>query len=83
MQAISVQIPKLVRTIGASSHLLEIIADPPAGSENLLMQVLYAFIYSFILIKMVNIFLQVVLIPIGCANTNGWGSSISGIDSYH
>ncbi|XP_076914378.1 uncharacterized protein LOC143573367 isoform X1 [Bidens hawaiensis] len=38
-QAISVQIPKLVRTIGASSQLLEIIADPPAGSENLLMQV--------------------------------------------
>ncbi|KAL8232547.1 hypothetical protein R6Q57_002325 [Mikania cordata] len=39
-QAISVQIPKLVRTIGSSSQLLEIIADPPAGSENLLMQVL-------------------------------------------
>ncbi|KAK1437129.1 hypothetical protein QVD17_02914 [Tagetes erecta] len=39
MQAISVQIPKLVRTIGASSQLLDIIADPPAGSENLLMQV--------------------------------------------
>ncbi|KAI3819069.1 hypothetical protein L1987_12891 [Smallanthus sonchifolius] len=38
-QAISVQIPKLVRTIGSSSQLLEIIADPPAGSENLLMQV--------------------------------------------
>ncbi|XP_076904696.1 uncharacterized protein LOC143560239 [Bidens hawaiensis] len=38
-QAFSVQIPKLVRTIGASSQLLEIIADPPAGSENLLMQV--------------------------------------------
>ncbi|KAJ9545286.1 hypothetical protein OSB04_024993 [Centaurea solstitialis] len=38
-QAIFVQIPKLVRTIGASSQLLEIISDPPAGSENLLMQV--------------------------------------------
>ncbi|XP_071715633.1 uncharacterized protein [Rutidosis leptorrhynchoides] len=38
-QAISVQIPKLVRTIGASPQLLEIIADPPAASENLLMQV--------------------------------------------
>lgn len=38
-QAICVQIPKLVRTIGASPQLLEIISDPPAGSENLLMQV--------------------------------------------
>ncbi|KAI3677522.1 hypothetical protein L6452_36786 [Arctium lappa] len=38
-QAIFVQIPKLVRTIGSSSQLLEIISDPPAGSENLLMQV--------------------------------------------
>ncbi|GJZ39019.1 symplekin isoform X1 [Tanacetum coccineum] len=38
-QAISVQIPKLVRTIGSSPQLLEIIADPPAGSETLLMQV--------------------------------------------
>nr|XP_043635498.1 uncharacterized protein LOC122606709 isoform X3 [Erigeron canadensis] len=38
-QAITVQIPKLVRTIGPSPQLLEIIADPPAGSENLLMQV--------------------------------------------
>lgn len=38
-QAICVQIPKLVRTIGASPQLLEIISDPPAGSENLLIQV--------------------------------------------
>ncbi|KAL4557934.1 hypothetical protein LXL04_036129 [Taraxacum kok-saghyz] len=38
-QAIFVQIPKLVRTIGASPQLLEIISDPPAGSEILLMQV--------------------------------------------
>ncbi|CAI9301502.1 unnamed protein product [Lactuca saligna] len=38
-QAICVQIPKLVRTIGASPQLLEIISDPPAGSEILLMQV--------------------------------------------
>ncbi|XP_024981253.1 uncharacterized protein LOC112517999 isoform X2 [Cynara cardunculus var. scolymus] len=38
-QAIFVQIPKLVRTIGSSSQLLEIISDPPAGGENLLMQV--------------------------------------------
>ncbi|GJY68330.1 symplekin isoform X1, partial [Tanacetum coccineum] len=39
-QAISVQIPKLVRIfLGSPPQLLEIIADPPAGSETLLMQV--------------------------------------------
>ncbi|KAI3732335.1 hypothetical protein L1987_63539 [Smallanthus sonchifolius] len=38
-QAVSFQIPKLVRTIGSSSQLLEIISDPPGGSEDLLMQV--------------------------------------------
>ncbi|MCH82700.1 symplekin-like, partial [Trifolium medium] len=37
-QAIHRQIPILVRTLGSSSHLLEIISDPPNGSENLLMQ---------------------------------------------
>ncbi|KVH94873.1 Armadillo-like helical [Cynara cardunculus var. scolymus] len=42
-QAIFVQIPKLVRTIGSSSQLLEIISDPPAGGENLLMQLLRIF----------------------------------------
>ncbi|WJX49040.1 hypothetical protein P8452_35527 [Trifolium repens] len=40
-QAIHRQIPILVRTLGSSSHLLEIISDPPNGSENLLMQVLH------------------------------------------
>ncbi|KAH0895429.1 hypothetical protein HID58_044997 [Brassica napus] len=39
-QAIHRQIPILVRTMGSSSELLKIIADPPNGSENLLMQVL-------------------------------------------
>ncbi|KAA8517805.1 hypothetical protein F0562_015279 [Nyssa sinensis] len=39
-QAVQRQIPILVRTIGSSSELLEIISDPPTGSENLLMQVL-------------------------------------------
>ncbi|XP_045833807.1 symplekin isoform X2 [Trifolium pratense] len=39
-QAIHRQIPILVRTLGSSSHLLEIISDPPSGSEDLLMQVL-------------------------------------------
>lgn len=39
-KAIHQQIPMLVRTIGSSSELLEIISDPPSGSEKLLMQVL-------------------------------------------
>ncbi|XP_075088235.1 uncharacterized protein LOC107816280 isoform X4 [Nicotiana tabacum] len=39
-QAIHQQIHMLVRTIGSSSELLEIISDPPSGSEKLLMQVL-------------------------------------------
>ncbi|KAM7467970.1 hypothetical protein LguiB_015532 [Lonicera macranthoides] len=39
-QAVHRQIPILVRTIGSSSQLLEIISDPPNGSESLLMQVL-------------------------------------------
>ncbi|XP_031126551.1 uncharacterized protein LOC116028853 isoform X2 [Ipomoea triloba] len=39
-QAIDGQIPMLVRTIGSSSELLEIISDPPNGSEELLIQVL-------------------------------------------
>ncbi|CAH2074601.1 unnamed protein product [Thlaspi arvense] len=39
-KAIHRQIPILVRTMGSSSELLRIIADPPSGSENLLMQVL-------------------------------------------
>lgn len=40
-QAVSHHIPKLVRTMGSSRDLLDIISDPPAGSENLLMQVLH------------------------------------------
>ncbi|TKY63502.1 Symplekin protein [Spatholobus suberectus] len=40
-QAVHRQIPILVRTMGTSSDLLEIISDPPNGSENLLMQVLH------------------------------------------
>uniref|UniRef100_A0A5B7B7R4 Symplekin n=1 Tax=Davidia involucrata TaxID=16924 RepID=A0A5B7B7R4_DAVIN len=40
-QAVQRQIPILVRTIGSSSELLEIISDPPTGSKNLLMQVLH------------------------------------------
>lgn len=39
MQAVHRQIPILVRTMGSSSDLLEIISDPPNGSLNLLMQV--------------------------------------------
>ncbi|CAA2998893.1 symplekin isoform X1 [Olea europaea subsp. europaea] len=38
-QAIHHQIPLLVRTIGSSPYLLDIISDPPIGSERLLMQV--------------------------------------------
>uniref|UniRef100_A0A803NCL4 Symplekin C-terminal domain-containing protein n=1 Tax=Chenopodium quinoa TaxID=63459 RepID=A0A803NCL4_CHEQI len=40
-QAIHSQMPILIRTMGASPPLLEIISDPPDGSENLLMQVLH------------------------------------------
>eukprot|EP01018_Ginkgo_biloba_P002290 Gb_24672 [translate_table: standard] len=41
-QAVQRHIPILVRTIGSSSsELLQIISDPPQGSENLLMQVLH------------------------------------------
>ncbi|KAM1442108.1 hypothetical protein ACFX13_010023 [Malus domestica] len=40
-QAVQRQIPILVRTMGSSPNLLEIISDPPTGSENLLMQVLH------------------------------------------
>jgi symplekin len=39
-QAVHRQIPILVRTMGSSSQLLEIISDPPKGSETLLVQVL-------------------------------------------
>lgn len=39
-QAVHLQLPILVRTIGSSSQLLEIISDPPTGSKDLLMQVL-------------------------------------------
>ncbi|XP_065852529.1 uncharacterized protein [Euphorbia lathyris] len=39
-QAVHRHIPILVRTMGSSSELLEIISDPPSGSENLLIQVL-------------------------------------------
>ncbi|KNA19015.1 hypothetical protein SOVF_065440 isoform A [Spinacia oleracea] len=39
-QAIHSHMPILIRTMGASPPLLEIISDPPDGSENLLMQVL-------------------------------------------
>lgn len=38
-QVIHRQIPIPVRTLGSSSVLLEIISDPPNGSEKLLMQV--------------------------------------------
>ncbi|KAI9085134.1 hypothetical protein K1719_032950 [Acacia pycnantha] len=40
-QAVHRHIPILVRTMGSSPDLLEIISDPPHGSENLLMQVLH------------------------------------------
>ncbi|XP_022151495.1 uncharacterized protein LOC111019424 [Momordica charantia] len=40
-QAVHDHIPILVRTMGSSSDLLEIITDPPSGSENLVMQVLH------------------------------------------
>ncbi|CAK9233640.1 unnamed protein product [Sphagnum troendelagicum] len=42
-QAVHRHIPKLFRTIGSSSpELLQLIADPPAGSENLLLLVLHS-----------------------------------------
>ncbi|KAL6987816.1 hypothetical protein U1Q18_013561 [Sarracenia purpurea var. burkii] len=40
-QAVHCQIPMLVRTIGSSADLLEIISDPPIGSDMLLIQVLH------------------------------------------
>lgn len=40
-QAVHDHIPILVRTMGSSSDLLEILTDPPSGSENLVMQVLH------------------------------------------
>ncbi|PON51152.1 Coatomer beta subunit [Parasponia andersonii] len=40
-QAVDRHIPILVRTMGSSSDLLEIISNPPIGSENLLLQVLH------------------------------------------
>lgn len=40
MQAVHRQIPILIKALGSSySELLEIISDPPPGSENLLTQV--------------------------------------------
>ncbi|RAL39263.1 hypothetical protein DM860_002796 [Cuscuta australis] len=39
-QAVDAQIPMLVRTIGSSPELLQILSDPPSGSEALLIQVL-------------------------------------------
>lgn len=40
IQAVNRHIPILVRTMGSSPELLEIVADPPAGSEDLLKQVM-------------------------------------------
>lgn len=40
-QVVLQQIPMLVRTIGPSAELLNIISDPPAGRKELLMQVLH------------------------------------------
>lgn len=45
VQAVHRQIPLLVRTIGSSSDLLDIISEPPTGSEGLVTQVLF-FIFS-------------------------------------
>ncbi|KAJ6810795.1 uncharacterized protein M6B38_104700 [Iris pallida] len=39
-QAVQRHVPTLVRTLGSSSELLDIISDPPEGSESLIMQVL-------------------------------------------
>ncbi|KAL7095344.1 hypothetical protein ACP275_10G018300 [Erythranthe tilingii] len=38
-QTVHRQIPLLVRTIGSSRDLLDIVSDPPAGSEELIIQV--------------------------------------------
>ncbi|KAK4418934.1 Symplekin [Sesamum alatum] len=40
-QAVHHQIPLLVRTIGSSRELLDILSDPPAGSEGLVTQVVH------------------------------------------
>ena len=40
-QVVHQQIPLLVRTIGPSSDLLDILSDPPIGSEGLAIQVLF------------------------------------------
>ncbi|KAL8167658.1 hypothetical protein V2J09_009157 [Rumex salicifolius] len=40
-EAVHSQMPILIRTIGSSPVILEIISDPPEGSENLLMEVLH------------------------------------------
>jgi hypothetical protein len=46
-QAVHQHIPKLFRTIGSSSpELLQLIADPPAGSENLLLLVSFDILSS-------------------------------------
>ncbi|KAL0375339.1 UNVERIFIED_CONTAM: Symplekin [Sesamum radiatum] len=42
-QAVHRQIPLLVRTIGSSRELLDILSDPPTGSEGLVTQVLLIF----------------------------------------
>lgn len=41
IEAVHRHIPILVRTIGSSPELLNIVSDPPSGSENLLIQVLH------------------------------------------
>lgn len=47
-QAVHRQMPLLVRTIGSSSDLLDIISDPPTGSEGLVIQVFFfSCIYGF------------------------------------
>ncbi|KAM7271711.1 hypothetical protein ACFE04_030925 [Oxalis oulophora] len=44
IEAVQQHIPILVRTMGSSPDLLEIISDPPSGSENLLLKVLHTLI---------------------------------------
>lgn len=49
-QAVHRQIPLLVRTIGSSTDLLDIISDPPTGSEGLILQVLFFIYFSPIIL---------------------------------
>lgn len=82
-QAVHRQMPLLVRTIGSSSDLLDIISDPPTGSEGLVIQVLF-FMYLLLFWKyMCLIMIAHAIAFAGSAYTDRWNSSISRVSIYH